>query len=269
MHLGLGSYALAWAIGVPGWPSPARPLDAFDLLEAARETGAHLVQFGDNLPLEVLSTRELQRLRSSADEAGIALEVGCRGTCVDRLQRYLGIAREIGARLVRTLITEPGLPGLSAAESDIRAVLPSFDSAAVTIAVENYDAHPVRAFADLVRRIGSPFLGVCLDTLNSLGALESPAAVIEELLPLAVSIHVKDFSIRRVDHRMGFVVEGTPAGKGRLDIPGIVAGAHTAGRHPGIVLELWTPWQGSIEETVYLERAWARESMLYLGRIVA
>jgi sugar phosphate isomerase/epimerase len=138
----------------------------------------------------------------------------------------------------------------------------------VTLAVENYDAHPVPAFAGLIRRVDSPSLGVCLDTLNSLGALESPAAVIDQLLPLAASIHVKDFDIRRVEHRMGFVVEGTPAGEGRLDIPGMIAGARAGGRDPSIVLELWTPWQGSIEATVEREQAWARQSMSYLGRIV-
>jgi sugar phosphate isomerase/epimerase len=268
MLLGLGSYALAWAVGVPDFPPPTRPLDAFGLLEAAGEMGATLVQFGDNLPLEIMMPDDLQRLRANADAAGIALEVGCRGTSPDRLRRYLDVAQGLGAGLVRTLITEPGLPGLAAAEPDLRSAVPSFERAGVTLAVENYDAHPVHAFAELIRRIGSPSLGVCLDTLNSLGALESPAGVIEELLPLAASIHVKDFTIRRVEHRMGFAVEGTPAGKGRLDIPGMIAGARAGGRDPGIVLELWTPWQGSIEATVEMERAWAWESMSYLGRIV-
>jgi sugar phosphate isomerase/epimerase len=268
MRLGLGSYALAWAVGVPGYPPPQRPLDAFGLLAAARETGASFVQFGDNLPLEMLMPDDLRRLRREALEAGLALEVGCRGTGSDRLLRYLAIAQDLGACLVRTLITEPGIPGLAAAEPDLRAALPAFEHAGVTLAVENYDAHPVLAFAGLIRRLDSPSLGVCLDTLNSLGALESPAAVIDALLPLAASIHVKDFTIRRVEHRMGFVVEGTPAGKGRLDIPGMIAGARACGRDPGVVLELWTPWQGSIEATVEQERAWARESMSYLGRIV-
>jgi 3-oxoisoapionate decarboxylase len=269
MRLGIGSYALAWAVGVPGFPAPAGPLDAFGLLAAARDLGASLVQFGDNLPLDPMAAAELQRLRREADDAGIALEVGCRGTGPDLLLRYLAIARDLGARLVRTLIPAPGLSGLAAAEPDLRTVLPAYERAGVMLAVENYDAHPVRAFAGLIRRIGSPSLGVCLDTLNSLGALESPAAVIEALLPLAASIHVKDFDIRRVEHRMGFVVEGTPAGKGRLDIPGMLAEARAAARAPSVVLELWTPWQGSVGATVDLERAWARESISYLGRIVS
>jgi len=269
MRLGLGSYALAWAVGVPGFPAPARPLDAFGLLAAARELGAPLVQFCDNLPLDPLTAAELQRLRGESTTAGIALEVGCRGTAPELLLRYLEIARALDARLVRTLISASGPTGLAAAEPDLCTVLPAFQRAGVILAIENYEAHPVSAFAELIRRIGSPSLGVCLDTLNSLGALESPAAVIEDLLPLAASIHIKDFDIRRVEHRMGFVVEGTSAGHGRLDIPGLVAGARAAGRDPSVVLELWTPWRGGVEETVELERAWARESMSCLGRIVS
>src|SRR4030042_1266639 len=196
MRLGLGSFALPWAVGVPGYPPPARPLDAFGLLEAAREMGATLVQFGDNLPLENLTPNELQRLRREALDAGLALEIGCRGTSPDRLLSYLAIAQDLGTHLVRTLITEPGLPGLAAAEPDLRSALPSYERAGVTLAVENYDAHPVLAFAGLIRRVDSPSLGVCLDTLNSLGALESPAAVIAELLPLAESVHVTVFTVR-------------------------------------------------------------------------
>lgn len=50
MKLGVGSYAYAWAIGVPGH-QPARPLDAFGFLERAAGLGVRLVQICDNLPM--------------------------------------------------------------------------------------------------------------------------------------------------------------------------------------------------------------------------
>jgi 3-oxoisoapionate decarboxylase len=268
MRLGLGSYALAWAAGVPGYPPPARPLDVFGLLEAAREAGASLVQVCDNLPLHDQPPALLDRLRGEAASAGIALEIGTRGTDPGMLERYLGIARALHAGLVRTLIPDRGRPALEEAERSLRIVLPRFEEAGVRLAIENYQNQSVIDLAGLIRRIDSLHLGVCLDTVNSFGALEAPSLAQRELLPLAASIHVKDFDIGRVDHGMGYLLEGRPAGEGRLDIDGLLAGARSSGRQPSIVLELWTPWQGSIEATVALERAWARQSMSHLGRIV-
>ncbi len=38
MKLGIGSYAFAWAIGVPGY-SPRKPMSAMDLLNITDELG--------------------------------------------------------------------------------------------------------------------------------------------------------------------------------------------------------------------------------------
>ena len=73
--------------------------------------------------------------------------------------------------------------------------------------------------ADIVTSIDSPNVGICLDTVNSFGSLEGPAVVVEALGPYVVNLHVKDFSIRRHDHNMGFTLTGTPAGQGQLDLP--------------------------------------------------
>ena len=43
MQLGISSYTLTWAIGVPGFP-PERPLDAVGLLRKAVALGVGLVQ---------------------------------------------------------------------------------------------------------------------------------------------------------------------------------------------------------------------------------
>jgi hypothetical protein len=90
--------------------------------------------------------------------------------------------------------------------------------------------------------------------------------VLDELLPLAVSIHVKDFTVRRLDHQMGFLIEGAATGTGRLDIPRLLERAAAFAREPGIILEQWTPWQDSLEATVRLERAWAGQGIEHLRR---
>ena len=89
----------------------------------------------------------------------------------------------------------------------------------VALGIENHDRFTAQALAGMVQAAESPLVGICLDTVNSFGALEGPRVVVGTLAPWTVSLHIKDFAIRRVGHAMGFVVEGTPAGQGRLDVP--------------------------------------------------
>jgi sugar phosphate isomerase/epimerase len=269
MRLGLGSYACSWAIGVPGYPRPPEPLTAGGLIERAQQLGVPLVQICDNLPLEGLPEAELDALRRAASARGVTLEVGTRGTEPERLATYLAVARRLGAGLVRTLLEEPGgADPLAAAEKQLREILPEYERAGVRLALENYERYRCRELAALVERIGSPKLGICLDTVNSLGALEPLPAVLEALLPLTMSLHVKDFTVSRLEHRMGFIVAGAPAGAGRLGIPDLLRALRERGGECSAVLELWTPYRGSIGETVALERRWQEESFAYLRRIM-
>ena len=92
--------------------------------------------------------------------------------------------------------------------------------------------------------------------------------MVAELGPHVVNLHVKDFSIARPDHKMGFTVEGRPAGQGRLDVPWLLETLRGMERTPNIVLELWTPPQETLQETIALEDDWARSSIEYLGGLM-
>jgi len=265
MKLGIGSYTYTWWIGVPGHPSAELPLTPEGLLEQAISQGADVVQLCDNVPLDALSEEVLERLAERSRAAGIALETGTRGTAPDHMREFIGITRALGGRLLRTMITG----GIAEAERDFRSVLGELEKSGIVCAVENYERHPVRDLAAMIHRIGSPFVGACLDTVNSFGAMETPREAIDALLPVTSSLHVKDFDIVRADHRMGFSVIGTPAGKGRLDIPALIASARESGRDPNAILELWTPFAGSVESTIAREKEWAQESLVLLRRYVS
>ena len=252
MKVGIGSWTYPWAIGVKGYP-PRDPLTAVGLLERARTLGAEVVQIADNLPLDAGSPAPL---REAA--AGITLELGTRGTDPEQLLRYLEYATALGARLLRTL------PGGNGDEQRLREVLPEFERHGVVLALENYELLPAAELARLVQRLDSPWVGVCLDTVNSLGALETPAYTIETLAPYAVNIHVKDFDIARVPHKMGFEVTGRPAGRGRLDLRSLLDHVRVHGRDPNLILEQWPPLCGSLEDTIANEAVWAHTGLKYL-----
>jgi sugar phosphate isomerase/epimerase len=267
MRIGIGSWTYGWSIGVKGYPSPVKPFTALDLLSRARDFGIGLVQIADNLPLARLPESELAELKQRAAEWNIELEIGTTGVEPEHLLRFLELARYLGARLVRSLLSDTySRADLPQATAWLREVLPAFEDANVCLALENYEKYTSRDLAALVREIGSPCLGVCLDTVNSLGALETPAAVVGELAPFVRSLHVKDFKIERVESRMGYSVTGCPVGEGMLKIDWLLDQLRDAGSDPNLIIELWTPYCGSVEHTIALEQEWAARSVSFLKR---
>src|SRR4029077_19166576 len=104
----------------------------------------------------------------------------------------LEIARSVGATFLRTLThTQESRPALDQVESWLREILPEFEHAGVAIGIENYERHTAPELAALVENIGSEYLGVCLDTVNSLGALEGTQEVVRILAPYVINVHVK------------------------------------------------------------------------------
>ena len=178
MRVGLSSYAFTWAIGVPG-RLPHQPLGPLGLLELAHSLGAEVLQVADNLPLHRLRPSELAMFASRARELDISVEVGTRGIEASHLCCYVELAKRLGSPIVRVVVAEDGRH-LSAEEA-VRALRPQkrvFESAQVKLAIENHDKLSTRELAWMVDSLGRDWAGICLDTVNSFGALEGPAEVV-------------------------------------------------------------------------------------------
>ena len=228
-----------------------------------------LVQICDNMPLDAFSDTELDELAEYARGQGVAVQPGTRGIGRDHLSRYLKIAKKFGSGLVRTLTdTKDHEPGTDEIVGLLKASAPDYKDAGILLAVENHDRLSTSDFVSIMKQVDSPSVGLCLDTVNSFGSLEGPETVIDRLLPYTVNLHVKDFRIYREPHKMGFRIEGTPAGEGRLDIRGLFARIRASGRETDAILELWTPPVGGIRETIQREKDWAKRSISYLRGII-
>lgn len=268
MKLGIGSYAYAWAIGVPGHP-PRQPMDAFGFLRRSAERGVRLVQFADNLPLSDLEPDQLDWLEQEAETLGFQIEIGTRGIEPELLDNYRNLAQRFQSPIVRTVIdTADSQPSLKEVVSRLRWVMPRFERDGITLAIENHDRFTCDEFVEILERVASPRLRVCLDTANSFGALEGPEKVLDILGPWVVNLHVKDFEIRRLSHNMGFMIEGRPAGQGRLNIPRMLDQLRGHGHEPSVILELWPPLREDLEETIQVEDAWVEASIFYLRQLL-
>jgi sugar phosphate isomerase/epimerase len=217
--------ALTRLVGLLGCPGESRPhrVGPMELLDKAVQLGVRVVQVIDNLPLLGRPKGELLRFRQRADELSIQLEMGTSGISPEHLAEYLSLAQLLGSRIVRVLTdTAEHKPTVEEVEALLRQSLPAYEKAGVCIAVENHDRLPTKVLAGILERIRSPFLGICLDTVNSFGALEGPEVVVENLAPWVVNLHVKDFWIRRANYQIAFASPLTPllvSGEGKRVLP--------------------------------------------------
>lgn len=267
MKLGINTYTFMWAIGFEG-AQPEKPLTALGLLEKARCLGVRVLQTGPNLPFEELPEAELEQFVHTARDWGIELEVGMRGLELERIQRQVALCQRMGARLLRSVPELGGeTPNPAQLVSALRAALPVLEDAGIYLGLENGKI-PCRQLSAALDEVGSPQVGVVLDMVNSLAVPEGWREVTEVLAPYTMCLHFKDFVMRRAWHMMGFICEGRPAGQGQLEAAWLLQTLRAARYDFNVILELWTPEQNTLAETIALEDAWAEESVIYLKEFI-
>jgi len=150
----------------------------------------------------------------------------------------------------------------------LEPILAEFEAAGVRLAIENHDRFRSAALARIVQQLGADQVGVCLDTVNSFGALEGPEIVVQHLAPYVLCLHVKDFTVRRPPHQMGFIVEGCATGHGLLNVPWLLDALKVSSHPFNAILESWVTPGETLEESIARESAWAEEGVRYLRQFI-
>ena len=265
MKLGIGSYTYTWACGVPG-QMPARRMSAMDLCRQAEALGVKVVQLCENVPLEwedFMSVADWSREHPDRE-----IELGARGLLDGETDARISMANKLGGDLFRLVVDGNGHEPTPAEVIEWLQRTVALMPEGMSIAIENHDRFPAATLVKIIEAVGQDRVGITLDTVNSFGALEGPRHVVETLAPYVLSLHVKDFTIRRVPSQMGFIIEGCPAGEGRLDIPWLLDTIRAAGRDPNAIIELWTPLADTLEETIAREAEWAERSVNYMRTLL-
>lgn len=268
--IGVSTYAYLWRMSdrVP------EPMGLDDVLRDAAAQGVRLVQICDHAPLAGWSDDEVLALRALADELDLTLELGTRGTDPAVLRRYLELAVALRAPLVRSMWTA-GDDRPDAVETDrrLRLVVPEYEAAGVTLALETYEQVSTTELVAVVGGIDNDRLGIVLDPANVVARLEHPDDVVARCAPYVANWHVKDFDFGREDGWVGFALTSRPLGEGLLDLDGIARvldaadNPHSApDRGVSRVVEHWLPWQGDPETTTRLEAEWTTATLDTLRR---
>jgi sugar phosphate isomerase/epimerase len=109
----------------------------------------------------------------------------------------------------------------------LQHALPAADAAGVTLLLENHSDFTADEYVSIVDELGAGRIGVFLDLINPMAALEDPLPVIARLAPLARAGHVKDYELVSIQtddayHRRGFEVRYRYPGEGVADLRGLV-----------------------------------------------
>jgi sugar phosphate isomerase/epimerase len=90
----------------------------------------------------------------------------------------------------------------------------------IRLALENHKDWRIPEMLDILTRISSPWVGICVDTGNSIALLEEPMSVVEAYAKFAFSCHLKDMGVQIYED--GFLLSEVPLGKGFLNLNGMI-----------------------------------------------
>ena len=219
--------------------------DPLTFLDFCRERGAAGIQIG----LGALSADRARELRGAAEKHDMYVEGSIRPPKdrgdVERFDREIATSRECGATVVRTvLLGGRRYEALHAAAeftaftdkalASLRLAEPVVARHRVALAVENHKDFRTDELIDVMKAVSSEYVGVCVDTGNSIALLERPTDTATALAPWVRSCHLKDMGVE--PSADGFLLAEVPLSDGFLDLKGIVAALKKA--RPGLRLSL-------------------------------
>lgn len=259
MRIGLSSFCYRYAVN-----DTFAPLGAVEMLRKAAALGVDLLQVCDNLPLDALSDDELDEVQRVAAALGVAIEVGTSGLDPDHLARYVALADRFGSRALRLVL---GSDDVALASERLRAILPALEEAGVVLAIENHFDLPSPQLVALIEALDSGWVGICLDTANSVGLVEPPLETVAALSPFARQVHLKDYLVERAP--IGYHVTGRALGEGWLDANRVLALLGERAGELDYMAELWMDPAETREETLAQEERWIARSVAALRALLS
>jgi sugar phosphate isomerase/epimerase len=172
-----------------------------------------------------------------------------RAADLARFESDVRAAKEAGAEVLRTALSGGRRYEAFGSAADIEQFLrqawqslmlaePLLKKHRMRLAVENHKDFRVPELVDLLKRISSEHVGICVDVGNSIALLEEPMAVVAAYAPWAASVHLKDAAVKEYDE--GFLLADEPLGDGWLDLPAMIATLRQAAPKLHFSLEMMT-----------------------------
>jgi 3-oxoisoapionate decarboxylase len=224
--------------------------DPVKFLTFAKERGASAVQ----ISLGAKTEADAMTIRRAADKTGMHIEGIISPPAddkagLDRFATEVATAKACGVTVVRTVMlggrryetfskAEEYPEFVKRAAEMLKRAEPVAKKHGVKLAVENHKDFRTDELIDLLKRIASEFVGVCVDTGNSIALLEDAQSTVETLAPFVLTVHLKDMGVEEAPD--GFRLSEVPLGEGVLDLKAIVGALRKANPKVRFQLEMIT-----------------------------
>ncbi len=229
-RIGAVAYGYQYSIGLFAYRNRKGPrMDARQFVEATRKAGGNVAQIYHTM-VTSLDDAQLKRLRSTAEELDVVLEVHGGNALNPKYEQSMQVAAKLGSKIVGCsfgmLMRPDKIATLKAWDEHtarcldrLRGLARVAQSLGLTIGVENHLDFTVEELDDLIRKTNSPHVGVLFDVGNTIGTLDDPIEAADRLGPRVVATHYKDFAVEEVAR--GFRFTMVPLGAGSLRLPEI------------------------------------------------
>lgn len=239
MLLGLHTYSLYlhgigqdWAGFSLPWP---RQMDVWQLMDYTIELGLDGLHIDDGA-FDTIDRSYLQKVRHEIESRDLYLEYNFSMDSSDydpslqhTIEEGIEIASILGADIAKISIDLKRPRPLAGSKfhplimkqlepfaAKVASAAPLAAKAGVRIAIENH----ADAFSEeviwVLDKVGHPFVGACVDTVNGLHVTENPMTAIENLAPRAFTNHFRNDRI--VFQPYGFKLTGAATGDGDIDM---------------------------------------------------
>lgn len=227
-------------------------MDIFGFIDYAHEIGAEGVMINlikdYNLDpewgtLESCRPEYLKKVKELLETYHMYVELATKGIGCDHLLKVIKVADQLGADIIRTYIpitlgaaVERKMGGdgkydlgkirldfdpsvFDDAVETLKKLIPILKRYRVKLALENHEYETSDELVQVVKKVGSPWIGLHYDFGNSMMAWEEPVRAAKQMAPYTVTTHFKDhIVIPCPDDKFRYVVCGVPAGQGNIDL---------------------------------------------------
>jgi len=222
MKLGLDSYSYHLAFGAHPDFTPSQKMDLFQFMDRVKELGLDGFQID---PMHLVSQKDsyLREILAYSKEKNLFLEYGTMGIKAECLMNELDTCAKLESTILRTFIGFDRYDKKINIHLEIESAIEHLNKVKnraaelnIKIAIENHGDVSSDELVDIVEKVASPNVGICLDLGNALVTFEDPLEAAKKMAPYTFTTHFKDYAIKMTNY--GFKVCGAALGNGNIDL---------------------------------------------------
>jgi 3-oxoisoapionate decarboxylase len=236
---------------------------SFDMLEHCHSIGLAGVQM--NPPS--LDPEEIRKFRQRLENYNMHLvcdpRLPAQESDVAAFDAQVKAFMEAGARAFHAALTgrryedfdqlEPFKKMFERCQKQVELAEPVLRKYKVKLGIENHKGWRSAEQVAWLKRLGSEWVGVCLDFGNNLSLCEDPLDTARALAPYTCFAHIKDMAVE--EYEDGFLLSEVPMGEGILDLKQIVQMLRAA--EPGMIFDLEMITRDPLKIPVFTTKYWA------------